>query len=715
MADPVKDLATSLIVVAPTTGTPTITVLPGEGDLFPSGGPFDVLMTANGPLATLATSEFARGTIAGDVITLTGRGLHGTTQRTVLPGWRVSAPLTAEMWTTLQAQVDANTTAVATNAAGITANTAAITAEATSRAAADTAEATARASAVTAEATARANADALLIPLSQKGAANGVVQASATGGIRLADIPAGPFEFIGVWNATTNTPTLVDGTGRVGDVYRVSVAGTQNLGSGSVTYAVNDDVVLDSGSVWRKIGGSAVAAVPPLVVVAPVTANGALAVGKHTPLDSTAGALAMTLPTGAASGSQISVSRHDATTNVPSVTGSIRGVGGVVATLPLGQHETIVFVADSAGSWWPFASHKTLATLDVRYVKADGSNLPASVVSRNVITGGNQAGSYPLALTMKDAWVTATLTGNVVFAPTASGPWSVVFIGTQDNAGGHTFSVSDGTSTVAVPVTTTAGAVFAVTLYSPNGTDIDVAAGATGPPGVAGNTVLTTSGAPASGTGSNGDYAYDPTAKLMYGPKASGAWPAGVSLVGPTGATGPVAPSATAAWAPTGGTPNYSRVGNSIAALSTSLVSGRLQVAGGFLLLAGVTYTSLSFMANTAVVSPLNQWFCLVDQSRNVIVKTVDDTTTAWGANTIKTLAFSAPYTPVANIAVYGGIVVVATTPPQLDGVTVNAAVMALTPIITGSSTTGLTNPASLGATAAAITSSTIHPWCYLL
>lgn len=41
--------------------------------------------------------------------------------------------------------------------------------------------------------------------------------------------------------------------------------------------------------------------------------------------------------------------------------------------------------------------------------------------------------------------------------------------------------------------------------------------------------MLNGSGAPSGGLGSNGDFYIDPTAQLMYGPKASGVWPAGVS------------------------------------------------------------------------------------------------------------------------------------------------------------------------------------------
>jgi hypothetical protein len=58
-------------------------------------------------------------------------------------------------------------------------------------------------------------------------------------------------EFKGVWNASTNSPTLADGTGDTGDTYRVSVAGTRNLGSGSQDFAVGDLVLYD-GAVWQR-------------------------------------------------------------------------------------------------------------------------------------------------------------------------------------------------------------------------------------------------------------------------------------------------------------------------------------------------------------------------------------------------------------------------------------------------------------------------------
>ena len=89
------------------------------------------------------------------------------------------------------------------------------------------------------------------IPLTQKGVANGVATLDAGGKIPSAQLPSSVMEYKGTWNANTNTPTLADGVGDNGDVYVVSVAGTQDLGSGSITFAVGDWVVYN-GSIWEK-------------------------------------------------------------------------------------------------------------------------------------------------------------------------------------------------------------------------------------------------------------------------------------------------------------------------------------------------------------------------------------------------------------------------------------------------------------------------------
>ena len=83
------------------------------------------------------------------------------------------------------------------------------------------------------------------------GLANGVATLDSGGKIPAAQLPSSVMEYKGTWNASTNTPTLADGTGDNGDVYLVNVAGSQNLGSGTISFAVGDWVVYN-GTIWQK-------------------------------------------------------------------------------------------------------------------------------------------------------------------------------------------------------------------------------------------------------------------------------------------------------------------------------------------------------------------------------------------------------------------------------------------------------------------------------
>ena len=99
------------------------------------------------------------------------------------------------------------------------------------------------------------------IQSSEKGAANGVATLDAGGKIPVAQLPNAVMTYEGTWNASTNTPTLADGVGDAGMVYLVSVGGTQDLGSGPITFAPGDWVVY-SGSIWEKsINSNAVVSV----------------------------------------------------------------------------------------------------------------------------------------------------------------------------------------------------------------------------------------------------------------------------------------------------------------------------------------------------------------------------------------------------------------------------------------------------------------------
>jgi hypothetical protein len=103
------------------------------------------------------------------------------------------------------------------------------------------------------------NGDALRYD--QLGTALGIATLDAGGKIPAAQLPNSVMDYLGTWAASTNTPTLADGTGSAGDVYISSDAGTVNFGSGNITFAAGDWVVY-SGAVWEKsVNSNAVASV----------------------------------------------------------------------------------------------------------------------------------------------------------------------------------------------------------------------------------------------------------------------------------------------------------------------------------------------------------------------------------------------------------------------------------------------------------------------
>ena len=98
--------------------------------------------------------------------------------------------------------------------------------------------------------------------VAQKGAANGLATLDNTGRIPSSQLAVDVMEYKGSWNALTNSPTLTAGVGDIGDLYRVSVAGTQDLGNGSVSFDVGDTVVYN-GSTWDHYRNPDAAQFPP--------------------------------------------------------------------------------------------------------------------------------------------------------------------------------------------------------------------------------------------------------------------------------------------------------------------------------------------------------------------------------------------------------------------------------------------------------------------
>lgn len=144
---------------------------------------------------------------------------------------------------------------------------------------------------------------------------------------------------------------------------------------------------------------------------------------------------------------------------------------------------------------------------------------------------------------------------------------------------------------------------------------------------------------------------------------------------------------------------------------SAVLSSGRLSGAAIWLE-AGMTISSISFhSATTAAGTPTNQLFGLFDSSRNLLISSTNDTTTAWAANSLKTLALTSTFTTTYSGLYYLGVMVTATTVPTLKGNTAKTGgqLQAAAPSMGGTSNTGLTT--ALPATANAFGTVTTSFW----
>lgn len=119
---------------------------------------------------------------------------------------------------------------------------------------------------------------------------------------------------------------------------------------------------------------------------------------------------------------------------------------------------------------------------------------------------------------------------------------------------------------------------------------------------------------------------------------------------------------------------------------------------------AGLTITSITFVSTgTGATTPTHQIFGLYDNaaSPNLLRGTVDDTTTAWNANTAKTLNLTTTYTTTYEGLYYVGFLITAATPPDIICMNgpVLTGVYSLAPITHGKYNTGasaLPNPATL-------------------
>lgn len=167
--------------------------------------------------------------------------------------------------------------------------------------------------------------------------------------------------------------------------------------------------------------------------------------------------------------------------------------------------------------------------------------------------------------------------------------------------------------------------------------------------------------------------------------------------------------------------PNYSISGAFAETLSRNLCTetvSTVPTATGILwlqaiwLCSGQTVSSISFHSSTAAaVTPTNWFFALYDSSRNLRAATANQTTTAWAAQTLKTIAVVTPYVIPTTGIYYLGLFMTASTIINLKGNTTKTAsqLAGQNPIVGGPSTTGLTT--ALPDPAAVLTVSTASAW----
>jgi hypothetical protein len=132
------------------------------------------------------------------------------------------------------------------------------------------------------------------------------------------------------------------------------------------------------------------------------------------------------------------------------------------------------------------------------------------------------------------------------------------------------------------------------------------------------------------------------------------------------------------------------------------LSSGRLSLQAIWLP-ANTTINSISFWsATTAGATLTNQLFGLYDNNLNLLRSSNNDTSTAWAANSKKTLSLTSAFTTTYSGLHYLGIMVAATTVPTLKGNTAKTGgqLGAAAPSMGGTSNTGLTTALPATATA---------------
>jgi hypothetical protein len=241
----------------------------------------------------------------------------------------------------------------------------------------------------------------------------------------------GTITFKGTWNASTNTPTLVNGTGTLGWQYIVSVGGTRNLGAGSVTYNPGDLVIYD-GSKWVNVASNTgVLSFNTRTGNVTLTSSDVTTALGYTPLQTTglsvstttaSGGGSLTYAAGSFTFAPASIPTYTVTTNSASGGGSLSITGTVLTFTPAVQY-----------------SLPTATTSVLGGVKVDNNTI---VITNGVISVGSALTS---ATIFKGAWNASTNTPTLASGTGTIGNEYIVSVGGTRNIGNgtKTYNVGD--------------------------------------------------------------------------------------------------------------------------------------------------------------------------------------------------------------------------------------------------------------------------------
>ena len=266
-----------------------------------------------------------------------------------------------------------------------------------------------------------------------QGTANGVATLDASGRLTTSQIPAalvGAMQYQGVWNASTNSPTLVSGVGVKGQYYKVSNAGSTTLDSIS-QWNIGDMVAYD-GTTWDKIDGLNSEVTSVAGRIGAVVLSQADISGLTTASTPTFTGVNATTFTGALAGNAATATLAATVTTNANLSGDVTSVGNVTTVVKLNNTSlaglSTGLLKNTTGTGVPSIA----TTSDITTLLGTGNITNAMLANSSVTIGSTNIALGATVSTLANV----TLTGAALGTPAS---------GVLTNCTGYTYANLSGT------------------------------------------------------------------------------------------------------------------------------------------------------------------------------------------------------------------------------------------------------------------------------